>query len=783
MGDLAKIICVGSSFDLDISLGLTEEQYSFLNINYDKINDLSELKTYFSYNQQFNTNDNNNSNNNFSFLSLLSISSSNSLFNTLLFINRANRVKSFIEYIVPFYPKYEVLYDFMEGIVKSFCERNFIFVEFYNLLDIKPNITFNLKKIDDNGEIINSKQFVISKNNKFSERNEEYNGDLFLGFKFDFDCSIFYSSITELIKCKLKSNKEIVEFIIKICNKYPKMLICINYLSYFEEESKIDLETINLITDLLSLTDIFIFEKNEILEYFKLTQSLEDEEKKIKKSLTQSNRKKKSNSQDIFLENNYKFNNLKKRLFPQKIITIEQLFIQKINSKKKNSPLKIGIFVDELEKIIIIHQDTLTGLVLFHNKFYMNFYPNNINEEKYEVYKQIFFKNYKKINSIFLGGFLSRLFNKKSFKTCFVAGNESVKKVIDLIKNDMDFPNNNSFYEILVKRSLPSKSQEEIKNFKKEKNFILDCTNVINSKKKEYNALYDISCLSYFSNFENRKILYKQGFIDRKGFILGEPENNSFLTFVNNKKMIKHYSNEKGKLKKTKDNNDYLRAQLRNLSLSKAEEFQKFNINNLMEIARIHNYDLLHKKKLPSLIKKNTNYSYGNKDIFFKDLQKSKHNNNSSKDIFVRLNRFNQCNSTIYSLKNKFSNGNNFFQNLNLSHRNSKVIKLPLNTNSNEHKNKSNNGYIEKEEIDNKINNNLHNVNEKEIRNQKKERNHKIKNNVKNEKNKSIEILIQPYKDKGYMTQTDFRKIINQYENKLINSNKINKKGFQLDKE
>ena len=101
----------------------------------------------------------------------------------------------------------------------------------------------------------------------------------------------------------------------------------------------------------------------------------------------------------------------------------------------------------------------------------------------------------------------------------------------------------------------------------------------------------------------------------------------------------------------------------------------------------------------------------------------------------------------------------------------------------NTHKNKSNNGYIEKEEIDNKINNNLHNVNEKEIRNQKKERNHKIKNNVKNEKNKSIEILIQPYKDKGYMTQTDFRKIINEYENKLINSNKINKNSFQLDKE
>ena len=58
------------------------------------------------------------------------------------------------------------------------------------------------------------------------------------------------------------------------------MLICINYLSYSDKENKIDLSAINLITELLSLTDIFNFEKNEVSEYFNLIQSFEDEEKK-----------------------------------------------------------------------------------------------------------------------------------------------------------------------------------------------------------------------------------------------------------------------------------------------------------------------------------------------------------------------------------------------------------------------------------------------------------------------------------------------------------------------
>jgi hypothetical protein len=247
-----------------------------------------------------------------------------------------------------------------------------------------------------------------------------------------------------------------------------------------------------------------------------------------------------------------------------------------------------------------MHQDTISGLVLFHNKFYFNFYPNNIQEEEIEEYKNVFSSNYKKINNIFIGGFLSRLFNKKSFKTSFIAGNDSVKKVIDLIKYDIDFPNNNEFFEVLVKRTSPIKSKKEIENLKKEKNFILDCTNILTSKKKDYNALYDINCLSYFSNYENRKILLKQGFINKKGYILGEPENNVFSNLIKNKMIIKSYSNEKGILKKTKENNNYLKVQLKSLCLSKPEDIQKANIINSMGITNKNNYNLINKKKLTS---------------------------------------------------------------------------------------------------------------------------------------------------------------------------------------
>ena len=92
----------------------------------------------------------------------------------------------------------------MEDIVKIISEKNYIFIEYYNLLDIKPNITFSFNKIDENGQVAETKNFVLSKDNKFSERNEEYDGDLFKGFNFEFDCTFFLFINNRINKMKIK---------------------------------------------------------------------------------------------------------------------------------------------------------------------------------------------------------------------------------------------------------------------------------------------------------------------------------------------------------------------------------------------------------------------------------------------------------------------------------------------------------------------------------------------------------------------------------------------------
>ena len=64
----------------------------------------------------------------------------------------------------------------------------------------------------------------------------------------------------------------------------------------------------------------------------------------------------------------------------------------------------------------------------------------------------------------------------------------------------------------------------------------------------------------------------KQGLINKKGYFLGEPENNAFSNLMKNKKIIK------------------------SLCLSKPEDIQKANIINSMGITYRYNQNLIHKK-------------------------------------------------------------------------------------------------------------------------------------------------------------------------------------------
>ena len=580
-GDIAKIVCIGGSLEFDLCLALTEVQYKNLNIDYEKVSSLTDLnKVNLS-----------------SLSSIISLTSDNFLLNSLLFVNRANRTKSFVEYIIPFTCKYNDDVSFMEEVVKSVTEKNFIFIEEFNLLNLTPRITLTLKKLNENDDaVLDKKIFIITESNGYTEQNG-YNGDLFSGFNFEYDCAFLYSDIMELFKCKLNSYDEIHSFLTHVSDVYPSTAICINYSGYFDQGAKVEVDLVNSIGDVLALTDVFIFEEKEVSDYFTLMKSLNEE-------------------------------NGKK-------IDVEKIFIKEIPNRKKSKIIKIGIIIDEMKTANVIQQDPNSFLVLFHSKFDINFIPKNIPQKDTDEYHKLLLTDYNVIKSVFVGGFLSRLFNKKSFQTCFVAGNESVKRVIDLIRFDFDYPTDGAYYEILVKKPR-QKRKEDMINIKKENHFVLDCTNVITSKKKEYNPLYDQMCQSYFACANNRNHLHRLGFINKKGVILQDPDKKVFSS-VKNKSLMNNYEKEKKELSKIKENNEMMKIQLRNLANSKYGNIKSASIDELMEMSSVYNFDKFSNKKLPSIISKSKSKNRENGDLYYKEIKNSKF---LTKNTFYRKKNF-----------------------------------------------------------------------------------------------------------------------------------------------
>jgi hypothetical protein len=133
---------------------------------------------------------------------------------------------------------------------------------------------------------------------------------------------------------------------------------------------------------------------------------------------------------------------------------------------------------------------------------------------------------------IFIGSLLSRLIYGKTIKTCVTAGCLSVKNMIEIINNNIDYVTDIDLYNVTVpikKLNKYEKIQKQILNNnkkirKREKGFVLDCINENLSKKKDYNPLKDIYCQGFFYNQYNFKHLINLGFINKKGKVLKDPD-------------------------------------------------------------------------------------------------------------------------------------------------------------------------------------------------------------------------------------------------------------------
>ena len=648
----AKKLCSLGILDININMTLTQSQAEKYNFNIEDYNTVSDLKNLFYPEDEAKTE--------IDYLKHIFISSDNSLINTLLYINRAYKSKTFIEFIMPNKLDFSEKTKFIHDLLIDICNMNYLFIIENRILDTYSNIKLNINIIDDETkEIIQYKTFdlfemndleiKIDNDNDSNEMNEfhlDYNFDKVDYFLID----LFY--MKELF---YKNKYDMEQFLYKVIknNKQIKIILIINKNCFTGYDFT---SLIEKYKEIIELSDIIFCDKEEINYFFRIYSNLKNYNVDFQNRSI-------SNQSKIYNNGSIHYNSINDNGSPNKDLLKKVPYNLNIKENKnidfiifdnekhrKNIP-RISILFDDFHFISIYEQIGTHMEVEKKENFYFKFKQQQLDsfsENDYNYY-------------IFIGGFLSRLIHNKSFRVCFYAGQLLLDKLFK-IKIKKKYIYKIDDYNVLVPNEKKSTKERIIKIKEKmmeekklkEKGFILDCTNLNECKIKEYNPLLDNSCSRYLLNKNNFEHLKNAGFINKNGIVLKDPDKYEKAKLnVSHKKKVKtiilendNYNNLKLPLiqnnnivcqtaKRTKDN-----RYLKNLFKNKEKTYYK-TINNF--------YGLKNAK-----IKNNTIYKTN-----FKDNSKSK---NKLKNVILnnennKIQEYLAKTTKNFKLKNK-SNSN-----------------------------------------------------------------------------------------------------------------------------
>ena len=508
----SKKLCSLGILDININLFLYESQMMDIDLKLDSYNSIDDLPNLFEKlnstlisqkNKNMNEKEEEKSFHYFNYENIIKLDSDNCLINSLLYINKAYKNKTFIEFIIPDKIEFNDKNIFLKNFLDEILTKNYLFiVENDKIKNNFSKVNFVIKIVDDiHDKIKLTKKFEIIGNSGISSEKSVYSSEdnedfekLFLNqFNYNFNRIDYFLIDLKQIRKILMKEENIHIFLLKIIKAFPKLkiILIIDENIIKENSSK---EEIIYIKKYLELCDIIFSFKNNINNFLRFYYS------SIKREITDKNPSK------IFFwlnNNNFNLNNI-------------DLITKDYNKFRKNIP-RISLILDEFNLVHIYEQDIINKNISF-NKFYrLSITQDEITEEK----NTYMISNADKLYHIFIGGFLSRFLYNKLYDICFEAGNLLLKKALKILsKNEIDIEHD--LFNVKVKNN-GYKIIEKMKNdIKKENNFVLDCTNKEKSKQKEYNILTDNNCL---------------GFLTSKYF------------FKNNREPIKNYQKAKANLK------------------------------------------------------------------------------------------------------------------------------------------------------------------------------------------------------------------------------------------
>ena len=480
-----KKLCSLGRLNININLVLRKTEAQKLNFDINSYNKIEDLKNIFSFN----------------YMDFITLTSDNYLINTLLYINRASKNKSFIEFIMPNQLEYDYSKKFIKNLIEDVLAKNYFFIIENKFTNSDSKIKFIIKIIDDyNNEVISYKNFELFERNEMDfeleENNDEKTQNLFLN-KIDYNFNKTDYLIIDLkeIKKLLIDYNSIYNFLFKIVNKYSSLTIILIIDDNINEQYK---DELFIIKQLIELCDIIFSFKNNMNNFLKSFYSLK------KRDIWEI-----EPSKIYFLpKNNESLNEL-------------DLITKDFDKYRQNVP-RISVIFDEFNLIYIYKQH-------FSKKFlsYEKIFPLLMNEINFtDNIKEFIYSNSNKLYHIFIGGFLSRYIYNKPFDICLKAGKLLMKKTINIFISQKDYFTNQEKYNVEVNSKKINLIQRVKKIISKEKNFILDCTNEAKSQKKEYNVLNDNNCLGFLTKkYYSKQKKKVPSLMDKINTLLRKPKN------------------------------------------------------------------------------------------------------------------------------------------------------------------------------------------------------------------------------------------------------------------
>ena len=202
----SKKLCSLGILDININLFLYESQMIDIDLKLDSYNNIDDIPKLFQKlnsnlpsqkNKNINEKEEENAIHYFNYEEIIKLDSDNCLINSLLYINKAYKNKTFIEFIIPDKIEFNEKNLFLKNFLDEILTKNYLFiVETDKIKNNFSKVNFFIKIVDDiydkikltkKIEIIGSSEITYNKSISSSEDNEDFEKIFLNQFNYNFN--------------------------------------------------------------------------------------------------------------------------------------------------------------------------------------------------------------------------------------------------------------------------------------------------------------------------------------------------------------------------------------------------------------------------------------------------------------------------------------------------------------------------------------------------------------------------------------------------------------------